>query len=248
MRVIVFIASIMVLTGNSMGRAESPTPGKQVEQSLQVSDDEAVPYLLYLPKDYDQSDKAWPLMLFLHGRGESNGPLSLVAKWGPPRILARGDQMPYIVVSPQCPVRDRWAGERQQANLIKLLDHIAEKYRVDADRVYLTGLSLGGYGSWRLAADHPERFAAVAPICGRGDPADAQRLKELPIWAFHGDQDRAVPVSGSIEMAEAIRQAGGEQIRLTILEHIGHNSWSAAYATPELYQWFDEHPRSKRRD
>lgn len=245
MRLTFLVVCIMIVTGNSLGRAESPTPGRQVEQSLQISDDQAVPYLLYLPEDYDPSKKSWPLMLFLHGRGESDGPLSLVTKWGPPRMLARGDQMPYIVVSPQCPVADRWEEDGPQANLIRLLDHMADKYRVDADRVYLTGLSLGGHGSWRLAADHPERFAAVAPICGEGNPAHAERLKQLPIWAFHGDQDTAVPVSASIEMAEAIRKAGGDKIRLTILEHVGHNSWSAAYATPELYQWFDDHQRAK---
>ena len=245
MRLTLLIVSIMVFTNNSITRAESPTSGQQVEQSLKVSDDESVPYLLYLPKDYDLSEKSWPLMLFLHGRGESRGPLSLVTKWGPPRMLARGDHLPYIVVSPQCPVEDRWEEDGPQANLAQLLDHVTENYRVDEDRVYLTGLSLGGHGSWRLASEHPERFAAVAPICGRGNPDHAPQLKQLPIWAFHGDQDTAVPVSTSIEMAEAIRKAGGEKIRLTILEHVGHNSWSAAYATPELYKWFEEHHRGK---
>ncbi len=242
MRVILLIV-IMLFTSHSIGRAQCPVPGKQVEQSLRVSHNECVPYLLYLPEDYCRSNEPWPLMLFLHGRGESRGPLSLVTKWGPPRMLARGEQMPYIVVSPQCPTEDRWEEDRPQANLIKLLDHITKRYRVDERRVYLTGLSLGGHGSWRLAAEHPHRFAAVAPVCGEGNPDYAEQLKSLPIWAFHGDQDDSVPVSKSIDMAKAIREAGGEKMRLTILEHVGHNSWSAAYATPELYKWFEAHRR-----
>lgn len=102
---------------------------------------------------------------------------------------------------------------------------------------------MGGYGSWRFAADHPERFAAVIPICGGGNPDDAERLKNLPIWVFHGDQDDAVPFERSVEMVEAIREAGGNAIRFTSLEHIGHNSWSPAYATPELYSWLDRQKR-----
>ena len=162
-------------------------------------------------------------------------------------MAARGDKLPYIVVSPQCPGEESWSQPKQQAAIVKLLDHITGKYRVDQDRVYLTGLSMGGYGSWRLAADHPERFAAVAPVCGAGNPEDAEKLKSLPIWVFHGDQDKAVPFSRSVEMVEAIKKAGGTTIRFTTLEHIGHNSWSATYATPELYGWFDKQRASKNR-
>ena len=127
----------------------------------------------------------------------------------------------------------------------RTLDKIASKYRVDQDRVYLTGLSLGGYGSWRLAADHPERFAAVAPICGGGNTEDAEKLKSLPIWVFHGDQDTAVPFRRSVDMVDAIKKAGGTKVRLTTMEHIGHNCWSAAYATPELVGWFGKQRGSK---
>jgi len=225
--------------------AESPAPGRQVEQKLEIEGGQIVPYLLYLPKGYDKNKDRWPLMLFLHGRGESYGPLSLVTKWGPPRMVARGDKLPYIIISPQCPKGERWEEKGQQAALVKLLDHITSKYRVDRDRIYLTGLSLGGWGSWRLAADHPERFAAVVPICGSGNPKDADRLKSLPIWVFHGDQDRYVPFSKSVEMVEAIRKAGGTKIRFTTLEGVGHNSWSAAYATPQLYQWLNQQSASK---
>ena len=218
----------------------APAPGVQVEQRLELADGRSIPYLLYLPETYaDQPGRSWPLMLFLHGRGESHGPLSLVKKWGPPRLLDQGVHLPYVVVSPQCPGNESWAQPRQQALLLALLDHLLAQHRIDAHRVVLTGLSMGGYGSWRLAADHPERFAAVIPICGGGSPNDAARLKDLPIWVFHGTEDQAVPFRRSVEMVDAIRAAGGARIRFTSLEHVGHNSWESAYATPDLYQWLE---------
>ena len=231
----------------TMASAAEPTPGEQVEQEFK-SDDGSLSYLLYLPKDYkDNTDKV-PLILFLHGRGESYGPLRLVEKWGPPRMVARGDEMPYILVSPQCPGTTDWRKPEQQILLAQLLDHIIKQFRVNEERVYLTGLSMGGYGSWQLAATHPDRFAAVAPICGGGDPEKADRLKSLPIWVFHGDQDEAVPLQRSEEMVSAIRAAGSTTVRFTTLEDVGHNSWSAAYATPELYGWFDKQTRSQNRE
>jgi predicted peptidase len=224
--------------------ADTPAPGKQVELSHKVSDQQSVPYLLYLPKDLDaKADKKWPVILFLHGRGESRGPLSIVAKWGPPRMAERGDNLPYIVISPQCPASSRWTADEQQAGVLNLLDHISEKYPVDTSRIYLTGLSMGGYGSWKLAADHGQRFAAVAPVCGKGNPADGEKLKDLPIWVFHGTEDHAVAYQHSVDMVEAIEKAGGKKVRFTSMKHVGHNCWSAAYATPELYQWFDKHRR-----
>lgn len=231
----------------SQAAGESLAPGKQVEQELKTSEGKSIRYLLYLPKDYDSKEK-WPLMLFLHGRGESDGPLSIVKKWGPPRLIEHGENPPYIIVSPQCPPNpESWPKPAQQALLLALLDHINGSCKVDPDRVYLTGLSMGGYGSWRLAADHPERFAAVVPICGAGNPADAQKLKYLPIWVWHGTDDPAVPFQRSVEMVEAIKKAGSTTIRFTTLEGIGHNSWEAAYATPELYQWLDKQTISNNR-
>lgn len=215
--------------------------GAQVERASADPASE-LSYLLYLPRDYQQdSEKRWPLVLFLHGRGESYGPLSLVAKWGPPRFAQRGDDLPYILVSPQCPGNGSWSDDTRQTQLSQLLDEICQELKVDPSRVHLTGLSMGGSGSWRLAAKHPQRFATVVPICGGGDPDDAEKLKALPIWVFHGDQDEAVPISESTEMVEAIRAAGGDQIRFTTLEHVGHNSWSPAYALPDLYTWMFEH-------
>jgi predicted peptidase len=227
---------------------EEPAAGKQVELELKIGEGQTIRYLLYLPKQYGSKEGKWPCMLFLHGRGESQGPLQTVAKWGPPRLLARGDELPFIVVSPQCPPSpDSWGQPKQQELLLALLDHVVKTLKVDEDRIYLTGLSMGGFGSWRLAADHPEKFAAVVPICGGGNTADAGKLKSLPIWVFHGGADPTVPIKRSEEMVEAIKAAGSTTIRFTTLEHIGHNSWEAAYASPDLYQWLDKQSAAKNR-
>jgi predicted peptidase len=239
-----FLFTILTLTLTlTLLQAADPTPGKQVEQSLKVGDRQ-IPYLLYLPDDYKPGTKV-PLMLFLHGRGESQGPLSVVAKWGPPARVEHGYKYPFILASPQCPTDESWPQAGQQKLLIALLDHLEKTLAVDPDKIYLTGLSMGGFGSWRLAADHPERFAAVAPVCGAGNPADGEKLKSLPIWAFHGTEDKAVPFTRSVEMVEAIKQSGGTKVWFTSLEHISHNSWEAAYATPELYEWFAKQSVSK---
>jgi predicted peptidase len=114
---------------------------------------------------------------------------------------------------------------------------------VDPDRVYLTGLSMGGYGTWSLAAAHPERFAAIVPICGGGNPADAAKLASLPVWVFHGAKDPTVPLERSKEMVEAIKSAGGNP-RFTIYPEAGHDSWTETYNNPELYQWLLEQKKS----
>lgn len=241
---ITFAWILSLALGNSCpAQTSEPSPGRQVEQNFATSDGGSISYLLYLPKNYDPAKKS-QLILFLHGRGESYGPLSLVAKWGPPQFAARGDELPYVLLSPQCPGDDSWAKPTQQKRLIELLDHIVQTHSIDQDSMCLTGLSMGGYGSWQMAADHPKRFASVVPVCGGGDPRDAEKLKALPIWVFHGDQDSAVPFQRSVEMVDAIKQAGGTKIRFTSLEHIGHNCWSATYATPELFQWISQQKKS----
>jgi len=236
-----------ILTATSILQAQSPEPGKQVEQKLRLKSGGEIPFLLYLPKDFESKPGKVPVMLFLHGRGESDGPLSVVRKWGAPRQVDRGENLPYVLVSPQCPRSDSWDKLTQQAALLELLQFVTEKFRGDEDRIYLTGLSMGGYGSWRLASDHADKFAAVAPICGGGNPGDAPKLKWLPIWAWHGTEDKAVPFRRSVEMVEAIQKAGSTTVRLTSLEGIGHNSWEAAYATPELYEWLNAQTASKNR-
>jgi predicted peptidase len=206
-------------------------------------------YLLFLPRGYDADpDRRWPLILFLHGAGERGDDLQRVAVHGPPRVVREKPDLPFVVVSPQCPSGQRW----DDATVLALLDHIIASQRVDPDRVCLTGLSMGGYGTWSLGLRHPERFAAIAPICGGGEPIllllpDATRqaaLRRLPVWAFHGAKDPVVPLAESERMIEALKRFGTRDVRLTVYADAAHDSWTETYANPELYAWFLRQNRS----
>ena len=159
--ILVGFVLICVPTGGVI-RADAP---KQKPAKLDVKVQVTLDYLLYLPADYDKQD-AWPLLLFLHGAGERGDDLELVKKHGPPKLIEQGKPFPFIVVSPQCPKDGSWS--TRPLELTALLDDIAAKYKVDRDRVYLSGLSMGGFGTWLLAGYAPERFAAILPICGGG--------------------------------------------------------------------------------
>jgi predicted peptidase len=194
-------------------------------------------YLLYLPQDYDpQSAKRWPLVLFLHGSGERGDNLHMVAHHGPSKHVEEGQHFPFILVSPQCPAHGWWSREPDVHALAELLDEIESNYAVDPDRVYVTGLSMGGYGVWSLAIAYPHRFAAIAPICGGGNPWTVSAIRHIPVWAFHGDQDRAVPIEDGKAMVDAHRACGGNA-NLTIYPGVGHDSWTQTYANQEFYNW-----------
>ncbi len=198
-------------------------------------------YSLFLPADYAKNKrKRWPLILFLHGAGQRGDNLDLLKEHGIPKILDRCPDFPFIVVSPQCPADGWWSVDVPSA----LLDEIARKYRVDEDRVYVTGLSMGGFGTWLLALEYPHRFAAIAPICGGGNPLIAHRIKHLPVWAFHGAKDRVVPLGKTKEMVEALRKCGGN-VKLTIYPDAEHDAWTRTYENPILYQWFLKHRRAR---
>ena len=200
-------------------------------------------YLLFLPESYGQEEKHWPLMLFLHGAGERGDDLQLVKKHGPPKIAEKQKDFPFIVVSPQCP-KDQWWNDNIDV-LINLLDDIVAKYDVDRDRIYLTGLSMGGYGSWALGSKYPDRFAAVAPICGGGMRIMASGFKDVPVWAFHGAKDKVVPLEESEEMVAAINARGGDA-KLTVYPDAGHDSWSETYDNQEFYDWLLNHRKGGR--
>lgn len=193
-------------------------------------------YLLYQPDEAS----TWPLVLFLHGMGERGSDTSLVKVHGLPARIEAGEPFPFIMAAPQCPLTATWPEMVEDLNA--LLDHLLATYRVDPRRVYLTGLSMGGYGTWYLASRYPERFAAIAPICGGGLRWMAERLKNMPIWVFHGDADTVVPISESQKMVDALRTAGSK-VRFTVYPGVGHDSWTATYANPELYDWLLTHSR-----
>jgi predicted peptidase len=197
-------------------------------------------YWLFLPAGYRKDGKRWPLMLFLHGSGERGDDLELVKKHGPPKLIEAGHEFPFIVLAPQCPAEEWWDPEGLDA----LLDSVIAKHQVDEHRVYLTGMSMGGYGAWALAGLNPGRFAAVAPVCGGLEPRLSDRLKTVPVWAFHGAKDKTVPVGKSAAIVKALRQCGGD-VRFTIYPRAGHDSWTRTYENPKLYEWLLKHRKGQ---
>ncbi len=233
--------SVVILAGSAAMGAKAVKKGQSEEKfSRMVTKKVGCRYLLYLPAGYKEGKKKWPVIVFLHGAGERGDNLQLVKKHGPPKLIEKGKEFPFIIVSPQCP-NDVWWPE-QVDTLSGLLDDIEKKYRVDKDRIYLTGLSMGGFGSWSWSCAQPKRFAAIAPICGGGERYLAERLKDVPVWVFHGAKDNVVPLRRSEEMVEALKKAGGE-VNLTVYPEAGHDSWTATYDNPELYDWFLKHSR-----
>ncbi|MFH1747272.1 MAG: alpha/beta hydrolase-fold protein [Planctomycetota bacterium] len=192
-------------------------------------------YAVWVPEDYTPN-RSWPVILFLHGMGECGDDGQFHTTVGMGRSIRKNpERFGALVVMPQIPVGQRWEGAMQDLALATLTATLQE-YHADPERIVLTGLSLGGYGTWSLGARCPEKFCALVPICGGGDPADAKRLARLPIWCFHGDADPAVSVERSREMVAAVRAAGGS-VRYSELPGVTHNSWDAAYGDAEVIEW-----------
>jgi pimeloyl-ACP methyl ester carboxylesterase len=208
-------------------------------------------YVLFVPHDYT-ADREWPVLLFLHGAGERGTDGQLQTKVGlGPAIQSREKTFPFIVVLPQAedrqgPIRRVWYPESPDGKrALAMFAEVEKAYRIDKDREYLTGLSMGGYGTWAHAAAAPDRWAAIAPICGGGDPDWAEKIAQLPIWCFHGADDRVVLADESRQMIEALKKASGNP-QYTEYPGIGHNSWDRAYGTDELYTWLLKHRRGKK--
>lgn len=227
---VVFLCSATGQLPRENARADEAPPA-QKEASLDVQVRVRMHYLLALPKDYDKQEK-WPLLLFLHGSGERGTDLNLVKKHGPPKLIAAGKEFPFIVVSPQCPAEMQW----EPTELVALLDDLAKRYKVDPDRVCVTGLSMGGFGTWRLANYAPERLAAIAPVCGGGEIYWARRIAPIPVWAFHGAKDEPVPLARSQSMIDALVKEKATP-KLTVYAEAGHDSWTETYNNPQFYEW-----------
>ena len=207
-------------------------------------------YLLFLPQGYSATGtKRWPLVLFLHGAGERGSNVLRTAIHGPTKYIEKHPDFPFIFVSPQCPEGAKWSDRV----VLGLLDQVIAEQAVDTNRIYLTGLSMGGFGAWSLATTYPERFAAVAPICGGEgvigtalslmDKTKAPLLKNLPFWAFHGAKDNVVPLEESQRMVNLLKLMGVKDVKLTIYPEATHNSWTKRYNNPELYKWFLSHEK-----
>ena len=192
-------------------------------------------YLLALPDGY-KSDEAmkWPLIVFLHGAGERGTNLETLKKHGPPKLIAAGQKIEAIVASLQCLPQQIWNPHGVKA----LTDDLIKTLRVDVDRVYLTGLSMGGFATWETALEYPDTYAAIVPICGGAGVrfVMADRIKHLPVWIFHGARDPVVEPSYSKKMFDALTKVGGN-VKLTMYPDALHDSWTAAYNDPELWRW-----------
>lgn len=199
-------------------------------------------YFVHLPPGYDNDpQKKWPVILFLHGSGERGYDLKLLARQPLVQGIGKRKDFPFILIAPQVSPGEWWS----IPELDDLLDSLPSKYRIDTDRIYLTGLSMGGFATWSYLAAEPERFAAAAPICGGGDPADAARFKDVPIWVFHGEADDAVPIQRSQEMVDALKKLGSD-VQYTTYPGVDHFSWIPTYKNPELFKWLLEQKRSQR--
>jgi dipeptidyl aminopeptidase/acylaminoacyl peptidase len=213
-------------------------------QSFRPGEDKAavMRYWLFLPAGYEKSgDKQWPTILSLHGAGGRGENVELARSALHEYAVGR-ENFPFIIISPQCPADGWWPAEPTLSRLKAFVDRVVSGYRVDESRLYLAGSSMGGYGTWKLAGEWPNRFAAIAPICGGGDPKQAESIKHVPVWVFHGGEDRTVPIEQSRAMVEALRKLGAE-VRFTVFPDVGHNAWTPAYNEPRLYEWLLAHRR-----
>jgi predicted peptidase len=221
----------------------SPRPPGHFSRQEERTSQSGVHYLRYTPIEYEEGTDRWPLILFLHGDGERGDDLKLVKQEGLARFLEGRLRFPFVVVSPQLPRRSSW----EPARLLGLLDELVSSLRVDADRVYVTGLSSGALAAWELALTAPDRIAAIVPIATPTTPLDLCRMKGVAVWAFHAAQDGRVPARRSRKAIETFRACGGEA-RLTIYPSEGHDAWTQAYSDPALYEWLAAHRRRKPGD
>jgi predicted peptidase len=235
MRFIVIIPLLALMVDPSAAQSSRLTAA---DFSQKVRYSSAGEYLFYLPDGYAESDASWPLLLFLHGAGERGDDVRRVAIHGPLKHVREGRSFPFIIVAPLVPANERWTTVRLDA----VMNEVRERFRIDPSRLYLTGLSMGGYGTWDYAMNRPDLFAAVAPICGGGQAHFACVLKDTPVWAFHGARDEVVPVERTREIVRVLEACDGD-IRYTEYPDAGHDSWTATYADADFYRWLLDQKR-----
>ncbi len=226
------LASPLTLTACAQTSMTPPAPGQQAAAFDVPGRSTPVRTWLYLPPAYAQSSQAWPLVFFLHGSGERGSDLDKVKVHGPPKHAAAGRNYPFILCSPQLEEGQGWNPDTLHA----LRTVLRARYRVDPQRITATGLSLGGHGVWDWAAAHPADLAAIAPVCGFGDPARVCRAAQVPVRAYHGDADTVVPLASQQACVDALRACGG-QVDFIVYPGVGHNAWDPAYEDTALVPW-----------
>ncbi len=193
-------------------------------------------YLLYLPRDCSKQTNKYPLVIYLHGASQRGNDLNKLKGYGLPYLIEKGQNFDFIIASPQCPDDKYWTLEDWFDSLY--LDLIT-KYKIDSTRVYVTGISMGGYGVYGVGMDYPDKFAALIPLCGGCFDSDTSRicnLKNTPIWAFHGTADTIIPISETERIVNALKKCNGN-IKYTRLENEGHHLQFLYEKNPEIYEW-----------
>lgn len=215
-----------------------------LDDEMETTVKETLSYYLYLPDNYKaQSTEKYPLLLFLHGGGESGDSLVAIKRNGPPKLITQGKKFPFLILAPQNPYQRKWWNTRA---VKQLLDSVIAANNVDPSRVYLTGLSRGGGAAWEMAVQFPQTFAAMAVVCGMAPLPYASWInKEMPIWVFHGDADKSIPVSESDNMVAKLTEMG-YNVTYSRYPGVGHDSWIQAYETEALYDWFLEQRLSRK--
>lgn len=199
-------------------------------------------YNIFFPKKYKNGrQQTWPLIVFLHGAGERGNDVDKVIKKGPHKFIER-NKLPFVILTPQCDHGEYWETDK----VMCLIDLAIEQHAIDSNRIYLMGMSMGGFGTWQIANHHPDCFAAIVPICGGGSPYMAFTLRNMPVWVFHGAKDTIIPILKSEEMVKSLRLEGNE-VKYTVYPDAGHNVWDEAYNNPELYIWLLKHEISSKK-
>ena len=230
------VAMLIGLVGCSRaGRDDVPRAGF-IKEVYKSADGHEAKYVVFIPHHYD-GKSAFPTILFLHGSGAIGNDGQKQVAGALANAIRKGEEsFPFIAVFPQSNEGGWTAGSVGGKRALAILDEVETRYKVDKKRTYLTGLSMGGEGTWSLAAAYPDRWAAIVPICGGGDPKVAAKIKDIPCWCFHGDADKLIPASASREMIRALSRVGGRPLYHEFPD-VGHNCWDLAYAMPDLYEW-----------
>lgn len=256
----IFMALLLVF-GFGLAIEASPEALAMFDASTYVNENnDTLLYRMLVPQNKCFLKK-YPLVIFLHGSGERGNDNERQLIWGAGAFIQKENlkNYPCYVIAPQCPAEKRWLERRwdlpthdmpeepseTMALVMELIDKVISEYPININRIYVTGLSMGGYGTWDLISRMPEKIAAAAPICGGGDENQAAKLIDMPIWVFHGSLDTTVPPERSRNMVNAIKEEGGTKIRYTEYPDVGHGSWKPAYADPELMKWMFAQKRQK---
>jgi predicted peptidase len=251
---VLLLLNILLLTLSAKAAPAAETGF--LNRSVQVGS-ETYRYQVFVPREWDKKQK-WPVILFLHGAGERGDDGFVQTEVGIGTAVRRGvSRFPAIIVMPQCRKNVWWTEDAMQAQALGALEQSIKEFSGDRERLYLTGISMGGYGTWGIATKYPGKFAALAPVCGgirvprAVRPPDAaaspepstdlyaeaaKKIGPTPVWIFHGGADKVVPTEESQKMTDALKALGGN-VKYTEYENVGHNSWDKAYADPELMKW-----------